>query len=371
MEDSEWKEVKSRKNKLLFDRLGFPLNRKNQLIEFGKDTVSVYVSNFSSHLTVRKLWNICGKMGKIINVYVSKHKNKLGQMFAICRFDRKDDVKPFLADVKRHDSHVFKLIDRGDANSKSYVNMVKSQHSKERKLIEIILFIIDSGCSKYMTRNLKLLRNVTIKRVYYIEGLNHNLFSVSQFCDADLEVAFWKSTCYIRDLNGNGLLTDHLCSSCELGKAKRKSFKTKTTPSSKRRLPILHMDLCGPMRVENFNGKKYVLVIVDDYSRYTWTHFLRSKYETPEVLIDFFKLVQRGLHAQVRTVQTDKGIKFLDKTLHSYFAQEGIEHQTSTTRTPEQNDVIKRWNRALVEAAQKMLSAAKVPLFFWDEAIAT
>ncbi|GKD34467.1 retrovirus-related pol polyprotein from transposon TNT 1-94 [Tanacetum coccineum] len=164
---------------------------------------------------------------------------------------------------------------------------------------------------------------------------------------------------------------DHLCSSCELGKAKRKSFHTKTTPSSKRRLQLLHMDLCGPMRVESINGKKYVLVIVDDYSRYTWTHFLRSKDETPEVLIDFLKLVQRGLHAQVRTVRTDKGTKFLNKTLHAYFAQEGIEHQTSTARTPEQNGVVERRNRTLVEAARTMLSAAKVPLFFWAEAIAT
>ncbi|GJX26780.1 retrovirus-related pol polyprotein from transposon TNT 1-94 [Tanacetum coccineum] len=143
-----------------------------------------------------------------------------------------------------------------------------------------------------------------------------------------------KSTCYIRDLKGNDLLTgspwlwhrhlshlnfdtinllsknnivtglpklkfvkDHLCSSCKLRKAKRKSFHTKTTPSSKRRLQLLHMDLCGPMRVESINGKKYVLVIVDDYSRYTWTHFLRSKDETPAVLIDFLTLVQRGLHA--------------------------------------------------------------------------
>ncbi|GJS19760.1 retrovirus-related pol polyprotein from transposon TNT 1-94 [Tanacetum coccineum] len=97
---------------------------------------------------------------------------------------------------------------------------------------------------------------------------------------------------------------DHLYSSCEMGKEKHKSFKTKTTLSSKRRLQILHMDLCGPMRVKSFNCKKYVLVIVDDYSRYTWTHFLRSKDETPKVLIDFLKLVQRGLYAQVRT---DKG----------------------------------------------------------------
>nr|GEW56421.1 putative ribonuclease H-like domain-containing protein [Tanacetum cinerariifolium] len=204
---------------------------------------------------------------------------------------------------------------------------------------------------------------VTIKRVYYVKGLNPNLFSVGQFCDADLEVAFRKSTCYILDLERNDLLTawlwhchlshlnfdtinllskndivvglsklkfvkDHLCSSCKLGKAKRKSFQTKITPSSKRRLQLLHMDLCGPMRVESINGKRYVLVIVDDYLRYTWTHFLRSKDETPEVLIDFLRLVQRGLNAHVRIVRTDKGTEFLNQTLHAYFAVEGILHQT-------------------------------------------
>ncbi|GJX94844.1 retrovirus-related pol polyprotein from transposon TNT 1-94 [Tanacetum coccineum] len=134
--------------------------------------------------------------------------------------------------------------------------------------------------------------NVMIKRVYYIEGLNHNPFSVGQLCDADLELRYVK---------------DQLCSFCELGKAKRSTFKTKTVPSSKGRLHLLHMDLCGPMRVESINGNKYVLVIVDDYSRYTWTHFLRSKDETPEVLIDFLKMIQRGLQAQVITVRTDKG----------------------------------------------------------------
>nr|GEW97881.1 hypothetical protein [Tanacetum cinerariifolium] len=333
-------------------------------------------------------------------------------------------------------------------------------------LIEIFLFILDSGCSKHMMGNLKLLINfvekflgtvkfrndkiapilgygdlvqgaVTIKRVYYVEGLNHNLFSVDQFCDADLEVAFRKSTCYIRDLKGNDLLTcshgtnlysitlqetncpnpiclmakatssqaslwhrrlshlnfdtinllskndivvglpklkfvkDHLCSSCELGKVGQKSFHTKITPSSKRRLQLLHMDLCGLMRVASINGKRYVLVIVDDYSRYTWTHFLRSKDETPEVLIDFLRLVQRGLHTHVRIVRTDKGTEFLNQTLHAYFAAEGILHQTSVAQTSEQNGVVERRNRTLVEAARTMLSAAKVPLFFLAEAITT
>nr|GEX08608.1 hypothetical protein [Tanacetum cinerariifolium] len=131
------------------------------------------------------------------------------------------------------------------------------------------------------------------------------------------------------------------------------------------------MDLCGPMRVASINGKRYVLVIVDDFSRYTWTHFLRSKDETPEVLIDFLRLVQRGLQAQVIVVRTNKGTEFLNQTLHADFAAEGIQHQTSVARTPEQNGVVERRNRTLVEAARIMLSAAKVLLFFWAEAIAT
>ncbi|GJR43092.1 retrovirus-related pol polyprotein from transposon TNT 1-94 [Tanacetum coccineum] len=279
--------------------------------------------------------------------------------------------------------------------------------------------------------------NVMIKRVYYVEGLNHNLFSVGQFCDADLEVAFRKSTCYMSYLQGNDLLTgnrgsylytislqestsstpicfmakasptqawlwhrrlyhlnfdyinllskkdvmiglpklkfvkDQLCSSCEVSKAKRSSFKTKAILSSKGRLNLLHIDLCGPMRVATINGKKYILVIVDDYSRYTWTLFLKSKDETPEVLIDFLKMIQRNLQAQVITVWTDRGTEFLNKALHAYFKEEGIEHQASTARTPEQNGVVKKRNRTLVEAARTMLSASKLPLSFWVESAAT
>ncbi|GKE42192.1 retrovirus-related pol polyprotein from transposon TNT 1-94, partial [Tanacetum coccineum] len=103
------------------------------------------------------------------------------------------------------------------------------------------------------------------------------------------------------------------------------------------------MDLCGPMRVESINGKKYVFVIVYDYSRYTWTHFLRSKDETPEVLIDFLRLVQRGLHAQVKIVRTDKGTKFLNKTLHAYFATEGYSTQSKAYR------VFNKTTRVIVE----------------------
>nr|GEX03819.1 hypothetical protein [Tanacetum cinerariifolium] len=214
------------------------------------------------------------------------------------------------------------------------------------QLMEIVLLIVDSGCSKHMTGNLKLLINFMEKFLGMVkfgndqiapilgyEDLGNNLLTGSRgtdFYSITLQDTTSPNPIYlmakvtssqawlwhrrlshlnfdtINLLSKNDIVVglpklkfvkDQLCSSCELGKAKRKSFQSKTTPSSKRRLQLIHMDLCGPIRVASINGNKYVLVIVDDYSRYTWTHFLRSKDETPKVLIDFLRLVQRGLHA--------------------------------------------------------------------------
>ncbi|GJW84718.1 retrovirus-related pol polyprotein from transposon TNT 1-94 [Tanacetum coccineum] len=109
------------------------------------------------------------------------------------------------------------------------------------------------------------------------------------------------------------------------------------------------------MRVASINGKKYILVIVDEYSRYTWTLFLRSKDETPEVLKDFITMIQRNLQAQVISVRTDRGTEFLNKTLHAYFKEEGIEHQTSTPRTPEQKRRCPKTEPHSDEAARTML----------------
>nr|GEZ42175.1 integrase, catalytic region, zinc finger, CCHC-type, peptidase aspartic, catalytic [Tanacetum cinerariifolium] len=78
---------------------------------------------------------------------------------------------------------------------------------------------------------------------------------------------------------------DHLCSACAMGKSTKKSHKPKSEDTNQEKLYLLHMDLYGPMRVESVNGKKYILVIVDDYSRFTWVKFLRSKDEAPNFII--------------------------------------------------------------------------------------
>nr|GEZ67131.1 hypothetical protein [Tanacetum cinerariifolium] len=231
---------------------------------------------------------------------------------------------------------------------------------------------------------------VTIKRVYYVEGLNHNLFSVNQFCDADLKVAFQKSTCYICDLKGNDLLigsrgTDLYSITLQDTTSPNPIFLMAKATSSQawlwhRHLSHLNFDTINLLSKNDIVVGLPKLKFVKDHlysscelgkakQKYTWTYFLRSKDETPDVLIDFLRLVQRGLHALVRIVRTDKGTKFMNQTLHAYFASEGILHQTSVARTPEQNGVVERQNHTLVEAARTMLSAAKVPLFFWAEAI--
>nr|GEX55075.1 hypothetical protein [Tanacetum cinerariifolium] len=131
------------------------------------------------------------------------------------------------------------------------------------------------------------------------------------------------------------------------------------------------MDLCGPMRIASINGKRYVLVIVDDYSRYTWVHFLRSKDEAPEVIIKFLKRISVLLPSPVIIIRTDNGTEFKNQVLKEYFDTFGISHQMSSVRTPQQNGVVERRNRTLVEAARTMLIFSRASLFLWAEAIAT
>nr|GFA16238.1 hypothetical protein [Tanacetum cinerariifolium] len=120
---------------------------------------------------------------------------------------------------------------------------------------------------------------------------------------------------------------EHLCLSCEQGKSKRASHPPKPVPNSRHRLHLLHMDLCGPMRIASINEKRYVLVIVDDYSRYTWVQFLRSKDEAPEVIKTFLKRISILLQSPVIIIRTDNGTEFKNQALKEYFDSVGISHK--------------------------------------------
>nr|GEX28494.1 retrovirus-related Pol polyprotein from transposon TNT 1-94 [Tanacetum cinerariifolium] len=220
-----------------------------------------------------------------------------------------------------------------DSNHFSYVTkMLNDVHARTKKpnIVQLILFIVDSGCTKHMTENLKLLcnfvekflgtvrfamislRQLLVMEIWFKEMSRSTGFTTSKasitissqlvnfvmriwrllsgslhvlleiFRTTPTQAWLWHRILshlnfdYINLLSKKDIVIglpkmkyvkDQLCSSCELSKAKRSSFKSKAVPSSKGRLNLLHIDLCGPMRIASINGKKYILVIVDDYSR--------------------------------------------------------------------------------------------------------
>ncbi|GJT75308.1 retrovirus-related pol polyprotein from transposon TNT 1-94 [Tanacetum coccineum] len=164
---------------------------------------------------------------------------------------------------------------------------------------------------------------------------------------------------------------DHLCSAFAMGKSKKKPHKPKSEDTNQEKLYHLHMDLCRPMRVASVNGKKYIIVIVDDYPRFIWVKFLGLKDEAPDFIIKFLKMIQVRLQVTVRRIRTDNGTEFVNQTLREYYKKIGISYETFVTRSPQQNGVIERRNCTLIEAACTMLIYAKAPLFLWAEVVAT
>ncbi|GJU57859.1 integrase, catalytic region, zinc finger, CCHC-type containing protein [Tanacetum coccineum] len=118
---------------------------------------------------------------------------------------------------------------------------------------------------------------------------------------------------------------DHLCSTCERGKSKKACHPPKLVTSNHFKLEMLHMDLYGPMRVASINRKKYILVIVDDYPRYTWVYFLHSKDETPKIIKKFITQTQLNYKAKVYKIRTDNGTEFKNATLKAHYEKLGMQ----------------------------------------------
>ncbi|GKB47026.1 retrovirus-related pol polyprotein from transposon TNT 1-94 [Tanacetum coccineum] len=184
--------------------------------------------------------------------------------------------------------------------------------------------------------------------------------------DSVLSRVYTQHTYFVRDIEGTYILKgsrstnlytisiDEMMKSLDMLLSKvptRSSQQTKNLENTNMEvLHTLHMDLCGPMRVQSIKGNKYILVIVDDYSRFTWVKFLRSKDETLEFVINFLKQIHVGLNKTVRYIRKDNGTEFVNQVMSKYYEGVGIFHQKSISRTPQQNGIVERRNCTLVEA---------------------
>ena len=273
----------------------------------------------------------------------------------------------------------------------------------------------------------------TISNVLLVKNLKHNLLSISQLCDIGYKIKFEKDKCHIIDSNLNIIFegirkkniyvlsmkisndnlcllantsdpwlwhkrfghlnfkllskiskldlvrglpkitfrVDRICDACQLGKLKKSSFKLKDMISTSKPLELLHLDLFGPSQIQSINHNRYVFVIVDDYSRFTWTIFLKHKSDAFEMFKSFSKRIQNQFSLKIITIRSDHGGEFENEKFEEFCNKKGITHNFSFPRTPQQNGVVERKNRTIQECARTMLSDSKLPKHFWAEAVAT
>jgi transposase InsO family protein len=131
------------------------------------------------------------------------------------------------------------------------------------------------------------------------------------------------------------------------------------------------MDLFGSVAYISIGGNKYGLIIVDDYSRFTWVFFLQDKSKTQEVLKKFLRRAQNEFDAKVKNIRSDNDTEFRNTQVEDFLDEDGINHEFLALYTPQQNGVAERKNCTLIEMARTMLDEYKTSDRFWAEAINT
>ncbi|KAK1357060.1 hypothetical protein POM88_050316 [Heracleum sosnowskyi] len=164
---------------------------------------------------------------------------------------------------------------------------------------------------------------------------------------------------------------DGLCDACQKAKQRRTSFQSKSESSIEEPYHMLHLDLFGPVNIMSISKKRYTLVIVDEYSRFTWVYFLHRKDETPEILLDHVRMIETTTKYKVKILRSDNGTEFKNSKMEEFCKYKGIIQQFSAPGTPQQNGVVERKNKTLIEAGRTMLEEAKLPTYFWAEAVNT
>jgi transposase InsO family protein len=162
---------------------------------------------------------------------------------------------------------------------------------------------------------------------------------------------------------------DRVCSACQAGKQVGSHHPHKNIMMTDMPLELLHADLFGPIAYISIGRSKYYLVIVDDYSRFTWVFFLQEKSQTQDTLKRFLRQAQNEFGLRIKKVRSDNGMEFKNSQIEGFLEEEGIKHEFSSPYTPQQNGVVERKNRTLLDMAKTMLDEYKTSDRFWAEAI--
>ena len=175
----------------------------------------------------------------------------------------------------------------------------------------------------------------------------------------------------VDDFDYNTAKSIPLCKSCIDGKLHRSSFPKKGRTRPQNPLELVHSDICGPMKTPSLSGAKYFLTFVDDKTHYIWIYVLKQKSEAFSKFLKWKALVELESTFKLKVLRTDNGGEYTSTEFNEYLKREGIKHELSVPKNPEQNGVAERLNRTLIEAVRAMLSSSKLPHKFWAEALST
>nr|KAJ0217213.1 hypothetical protein LSAT_V11C300138650 [Lactuca sativa] len=175
----------------------------------------------------------------------------------------------------------------------------------------------------------------------------------------------------VRGLPKFSVVKDKMCSACEQGKQTKSSFKPKSCSSISVPLHLLHMDLFGPIPVRSLGGNKYTLVVVDEFTRFTWVVFLKKKSHATQEIISLIRKNETLTGLKVKQLRSDHGTEFRNLTLEEFCDHKGIGQNFSAPHTPQQNGVVERRNRTLIEVGRTLMIHAGLPMSFWAEAVNT
>eukprot|EP00795_Rhopilema_esculentum_P007998 gene7998-biopygen1703 len=170
-------------------------------------------------------------------------------------------------------------------------------------------------------------------------------------------------------IQGNDEL--NFCTGCAESKMSRKPFKSTEGIKTSRKLQIVHSDVCGPMSIQSFSGKRYFVTFIDDYSRCVKVYFIRKKSEVLKRFKEFEASATNEAACKIGTLRTDNGGEYVSNDFENLLKRKGIKHETSVPHSPQQNGVAERMNRTLVESAKAMMNHAGLSKTFWAEAVNT
>lgn len=160
-----------------------------------------------------------------------------------------------------------------------------------------------------------------------------------------------------------------VCEGCELGKQHRNGFPKSQAQRASIPLELVHIDLCGPMRTKSIAGNKYFMLIVDDFTRMIWVYFLRNKSEAFNSFKKLKSMTELQSGYKVKCLRSDRGGEFLSSEFVQFCNDHGIQRQLTMAYTPQQNGVVERKNKTVVEMAKSMLHEKGIPYFLWAEAV--